>query len=116
MMNYKGYLAQIEFDDEMEIFHGEVINIRDVITFQGQSVAELRQAFQDSIEDYFDFCAERDETPESPVAGILTIRFSPEQQQRILQAANSSGKAFSDWIAHSLIVQADQTLNTTTQS
>ncbi|MHC5894835.1 hypothetical protein [Nostoc sp.] len=46
--------------------HGEVINIRDVITFQGSSVAELKQAFADSVEDYLDFCRERGEEPDKP--------------------------------------------------
>ncbi|MGH7455562.1 MAG: toxin-antitoxin system HicB family antitoxin, partial [bacterium] len=50
MMQYKGYLARVEFDDEANIFHGEVINIRDVITFQGKAVEELRKAFEDSVE------------------------------------------------------------------
>ena len=59
MMEYKGYLSRVEFDDEANIFHGEVINIRDVVTFQGKSVDELRQAFADSVEDYMAFCAER---------------------------------------------------------
>ena len=54
MMEYKEYLGKVEFDDEANIFHGEVVNIRDVITFQGQSVDELRQAFKDSIEDYLE--------------------------------------------------------------
>ncbi len=52
-MKYKGYEAIVSFDDEAGIFHGEVINIRDVITFQGQSVDELRTAFRESVEDYF---------------------------------------------------------------
>ena len=47
-----------EYDDEANNFHGEVINIRDVITFQGKSVDELRKAFEDSVEDYLAFCAE----------------------------------------------------------
>jgi len=41
MMNYQGYMAKVEFDDQAGIFHGQVINTRDVITFQGTSVAEL---------------------------------------------------------------------------
>jgi len=52
MMEYKGYLGKVEFDDEADVFHGELINTRDVITFQGQSVAELKQAFRDSVDDY----------------------------------------------------------------
>ncbi len=45
MMEYKGYFAKVEFDDEANIFHGEVINLRDVITFEGETVDELRTAF-----------------------------------------------------------------------
>jgi predicted HicB family RNase H-like nuclease len=58
MMEYKGCLGRVEFDAAANLFHGEVINIRDVITFQGRSVEELRQAFEDSVEDYLAFCAE----------------------------------------------------------
>ena len=62
MMEYKGFVGNIEYDDEAEIFHGEVINTRDVITFQGSSVAELRNAFRDSVDDYLEFCAQRGES------------------------------------------------------
>lgn len=58
MLNYKGYTGHIEFDDEAGLFHGEVLDLRDVVTFQGKSVDELSQAFRDSIEDYFEFCEE----------------------------------------------------------
>lgn len=68
MMEYKGYLGRAEFDDAANIFHGKVINIRDVITFQGKSVDELHQAFKDSVEDYLAFCAERGKGPEQPFA------------------------------------------------
>ena len=44
-MTYKDYEAVVDFDDEAEVFHGEVINLRDVITFQGESVTELKEAF-----------------------------------------------------------------------
>lgn len=56
MIEYKGYLSKIGFDSESDIFHGEVINIRDVITFQGKSTEELRRALEDSVEDYLEFC------------------------------------------------------------
>ncbi len=79
MMQYKGYVARIDFDEEANVFHGEVVNIRDVITFQGKSVEEIRNAFHDSIDDYLEFCAQRNEQPEKPFSGRLTIRLSPEQ-------------------------------------
>ena len=47
MLMYKGYMGHVEFDDEADIFHGEVINTRDVITFQGKSVTEIKKAFRE---------------------------------------------------------------------
>ena len=61
MMTYKGYEAAVEYDERAEIFHGEVINLRDVVTFQGRSVSELKKAFAGSVEEYLAFCRERGE-------------------------------------------------------
>jgi len=99
---YKGYLAHVEFDDQANIFHGEVINIRDVVTFQGKSVEELRQALKDSIEDYFAFCAERGETPDQPFSGWLTVRLSPEQHRKVILAAEEAGEDIDKWVAEVL--------------
>jgi len=101
-MEYRNYLSQVVFDDEQNIFHGEVINIRDVITFQGQSVAELRQAFTDSVEDYLEFCVERGEEPNPPFSGQFTIRLSPQQYREIIMAAEKSGKQVQKWVADAL--------------
>ncbi|MCH8874407.1 type II toxin-antitoxin system HicB family antitoxin [candidate division KSB1 bacterium] len=98
-MQYKGYLARIVFDEESNIFHGEVINIRDIVTFQGKSVDELKKAFEESIEDYLNFCAERKEEPDKPFSGRFTIRLSPEQHRKVIIAAEKAGKDLDLWIA-----------------
>ena len=97
MMEYKGYLAHVTLDDQANIFHGEVINIRDVITFQGRTVDELRQTFAESIDDYLAFCDQRGEEPERPFSGRLTVRLSPEEHRKAVLAAERSGKDVSTW-------------------
>ena len=62
-MTYKGYTGKFEYDPEADIFHGEVLHLSDVITFQGRSIDELKQALADSVEDYLDFCAEEGRQP-----------------------------------------------------
>lgn len=101
-MEYKGYIAHIEFDDEANLFHGEVVNIRDVITFQGESVSELRKAFEDSVEDYLEFCKERGEEPNAPFSGFLTVQLSPNQYRRVIQAAEKTGKDIRTWVAETV--------------
>jgi predicted HicB family RNase H-like nuclease len=78
MMNYKGYIAKVEFDDEAMIFHGEVIGIRDVVTFQGKSVKEIEKAFHDSVDDYLDLCKDRGEELDKPFSGKFVVKISPD--------------------------------------
>ncbi|MBK1990920.1 type II toxin-antitoxin system HicB family antitoxin [Sphaerospermopsis aphanizomenoides BCCUSP55] len=101
-MKYKGYEAVVEFDDEAEIFHGEVINIRDVITFQGSSVKELKQAFQDSVDDYLAFCQERGEEPDKPFSGKFVVRINPQLHKTIAIRARQQGKSLNSWIEQRL--------------
>lgn len=102
MMEYRGYIATVEFDDEADIFHGEVINLRDVITFQGQSVEELRQAFKDSVEDYLSFCATRNEEPEKPFSGKFSVRLDPELHRQISMQARMAKKSLNNWVTETL--------------
>ncbi len=77
MMEYRGYIGKVDYDDEAGIFHGEVVNLRDVITFAGESVPELRRAFQESVDDYLAFCAARNEPPGEPYSGTFPGRAAP---------------------------------------
>lgn len=87
MIEYKGYTGRVELDNEAGIFHGEVINLRDVVTFQGESVEELREAFKDSVDDYLEFCAERGQEPERPFSGKFLIRTFPDWHQKLVLQA-----------------------------
>lgn len=101
-MKYKGYELVVEFDDEAEIFHGEIINIRDVITFQGSSVEELKQAFQDSVDDYLEFCKQHGEEPDKPFSGKFVVRINPQLHKVIAIRARQEGKSLNSWIEQQL--------------
>jgi predicted HicB family RNase H-like nuclease len=105
-LNYKGYEAVLQLDEEAGIFHGEVINTRDVITFQGKSISELKQAFEDSVEDYLEFCASRNEEPEKPFSGKLIVRMPPELHQRMALEARRLGKSLNSYIVDRLKARA----------
>ena len=102
MLKYKGYCGYVEYDDEAGIFHGEVLDTRDVITFQGKSVEEIKKAFQESIDDYLEFCAERKEKPSKPFSGKFILRLSPELHHCIYLKAIQQGKSLNQWVIDSL--------------
>ena len=88
-MKYKGYTGIVEFDEESGVLFGRVIGLRDVITFEGESVAEVIQAFHDSVDVYLEFCAERGESPEKPYSGQFVLRLDPRLHRELANAAQA---------------------------
>ncbi|GAK71690.1 putative toxin-antitoxin system toxin component [Agrobacterium rubi TR3 = NBRC 13261] len=102
VMHYKGYEAVIEFDEDVDLFHGEVIDLRDVITFQGSSASELKTALAESVEDYLAFCAERGEEPEKPFSGQFVVRTEPRLHKAVSNAARKDGVSLNKWVTAAL--------------
>ena len=101
-MNYKGYNGKVEYDDEAGVFYGEVIGLRDVVTFKGASVKELKKSFKESIDDYLAFCKRMDKTPDVPASGRLILRVPPEIHSRAAVIAKSEGKSLNSWVVETV--------------
>ena len=69
MIEYKGYIGIVDFDPEIDLFHGTVINTQDVITFYGASVTELREEMQKSLDIYFEVREEQRKVPDKSSQG-----------------------------------------------
>jgi len=101
-MKYKGYIGKAEYDDEAEIFYGEIIGLRDVVTFKGTSVIELQKSFRESIDEYLAFCKRMKKTPDVPASGRLIIRIPPELHSRAAVTAKSEGRSLNSWVTDTL--------------
>ncbi len=102
MMEHGGYRATITFDAEAGIFHGEVLDTRDVITFQGTSVEELRDAFQGSVDEYLRVCKEMGREPDKPFSGKILLRVNPELHRAAFATASAEGKSLNSWLAETV--------------
>ncbi len=116
MMHYKGYIGKVEFDPDARILHGEVLGIRDVVTFQGDSVPELEKAFRESIDDYLAFCKERGEQPDKPFSGQFVLRLNADLHRRLNMLAQAEGKSLNAFVAECLSRDAEQKLGSLTPS
>jgi len=103
MMNYKGYIGNVVYDDEAKIFHGDIINTNDVITFQGTSVDEIEQAFKESIDDYINWCKEEGCSPEKPYSGKFNLRISPELHREIAIASSKNNLSLNKFVEKALM-------------
>ena len=102
MLRYKGYTGHVEFDDEAGIFHGEVLDTRDVVTFQGRRVEEIEAAFRTSIDDYLEFRQQRGEAADRPFSGRLMVRFAPRLHRELHVEAQRQGRSLNQFIAERL--------------
>jgi predicted HicB family RNase H-like nuclease len=108
-MEYKGYTARVEFDQDAGILFGEVEGLRDVVTFEATDVSGLEKAFRESVDDYLAMCAERGEDPEKPYSGKFIVRVDPKLHRDIATAAARAGKSLNaftsevldEWVARS---------------
>ena len=98
MINYKGYIGQVEFDAENHVFTGSVINTKTVITFQGSSVEEIEKEFKASVDDYLEWCKEDGIDPEKPYSGKFNVRLKPNTHQRAAVKAKTLGMSLNSFI------------------
>ncbi len=77
-LTYQGYAARIEFSSEDECFIGHTAGIQDTIGFHGESVSELKESFEEAVEDYLETCKIVGKTPQKPYSGKLMLRLRPE--------------------------------------
>lgn len=99
---YKGYTGQFRYEQGDEAFHGTVIGLRDVVHFTGTCVAELRESFQGSVDDYLQWCEEEGVEPEKPYTGRFIVRMSPELHRKISAKAKAAGLSLNQWVAEEL--------------
>jgi predicted HicB family RNase H-like nuclease len=102
MMKYKGFLGRVEYHHEAKLFHGEIVGLKDTITFQGKSVKELEKAFRYSVEDYLAWCKERGEKPEKTFSGTFNLRIPPELHAKLSIQAKAQGLSLNSFITEKL--------------
>ncbi|HZG28982.1 MAG TPA: type II toxin-antitoxin system HicB family antitoxin [Ensifer sp.] len=97
VITYKGYSARVDYDAEDEIFFGRIAGITDGVGFHGESVAELKTAFHEAVDDYLETCRKIGKPPEKPYSGKMMFRVDPEIHRRAAIAAELSGKSLNQW-------------------
>lgn len=101
-MMHKGYAARVEYSEEDGSFVGHVVGIRDVVGFHGESVAELRAAFEQAVDDYLETCKKLGREPNHPYSGQFRLRLSPELHARAAMLAEARGKSLNMWVAEAI--------------
>jgi len=98
MIEYNGYTAVIDFDSELKLFTGHVVDLRDEIYFEGDSVSALEASMRRAVDHYLDVCRIRAEEPERPFSGKLNVRLGSQLHRAAALAAASEGESLNNWL------------------
>jgi len=104
-LTYRGYSANMEFDPDDNILVGRVLDIDDIISFHGDSIASFTAAFHEAVDDYVAACESLGQAPEKPASGRLMLRVSPVVHAAALKAAAHTGQSLNRW-AEGVLKQA----------
>lgn len=101
-MKYKGYSGSVEYSAADDCLFGRIIGIDDIVSYEGQSVDEIRQAFHEAVDDYLEDCAASGRLPNKPYSGKFVIRISPELHARLASSARDAGMSLNQYAAEKL--------------
>ena len=95
---YKDYTGSVHYSEDDEVFFGKVEGIDDLVTFEGQSVPQLKKAFHEAVDDYLEIARASGKQPEKTYRGSLNIRLKPEVHRKANRLAVIKGKTLNQFI------------------
>ena len=101
-MTYQGYTASMTFDSDDKIIVGRVLDVDDIISFHGESVAEFEAMFHAAVDGYVAACEELGSAPEKPASGKMMLRIAPTVHAAALKAAARNGVSLNKWAEQAL--------------
>lgn len=81
-MEYNGFIGSVKYNSTDEVFHGKIEFIADLVTFEGTTVSELKEAFHEAVDDYLELCKEIGKSPEKSLKGVFNVRVKPELHKK----------------------------------
>ena len=110
LKTYKGYTGSIEFSVEDNCFHGHVLGIRSIISYEADQFPNLEKEFQESVDCYLEWCEEDGIEPEKPKSGKIALRLQPKIHENVAVAATLDAKSINQWISDVIEKAAEERL------
>ena len=82
LMKYKEFYATIHYEDETQTFWGKIEGIKDIISFESNSVEGLKEEFKTVVEEYLEECRDLNKNPHKEYKGSFNIRIEPILHQK----------------------------------
>jgi len=99
---FKDFIGTVHFSTKDSVFYGKIEGINDLITFEGESVSELKSAFEEAVDDYIALCQEVDKEPLKSFKGSFNIRIDPKLHSKAFKIAAMNGKSLNQFVSEAI--------------
>lgn len=108
MLQHRGYYGSIEASPEDNCLFGKLQFVRALVSYEGDTVAELTQAFREAVDDYLSTCVSLGQEAEIPCKGSFNVRVGHDLHLAASVAATRQSislndltrKALSEYLEH----------------
>ena len=101
-MSYKDFYGSVEFSDEDNVFFGRIIGINDRITYEGDTVINLRNDFIEAVDEYIETCLQLGKMPEKAYKGTFNVRIAPALHKQLALYSASNGKSLNSTVEEAI--------------
>ncbi len=98
ILKYKDFIGSVHFSTTDEVFHGKLIGIDDLVTFEGSSVVELKKSFEEAVEDYLELCRNVNKSPNKSYKGTFNVRIKPVLHKQAARRSMELGVSLNQFV------------------
>ncbi len=97
-LQYKNFIGSVHFSTDDEIFFGKIEGVNDLITFEGDTVAEIKKSFTHAVDDYIIICKKMNKEPYKSFKGSFNVRINPELHKKASLKAQIMGISLNQFV------------------
>lgn len=108
IMEYKGYWGSVEYSDEDKVLYGKVLGVKSLISYEGESVADLKVDFESAVDEYLELCRENNTEPEKVYKGSFNVRLTPELHKKASLTAMAKNISLNSYVEEAIAIHVAQ--------
>lgn len=102
LLKYKDFWGSVHYSTEDEVFHGKLVGIVDLVTFEGSTVKELKKAFKEAVDDYLDICTSLNKSPHKSYKGTFNVRVNPNTHKKAAYKSMQLGLSLNQFVEQAI--------------
>lgn len=108
VLTYMEFIGVIHFSSKDDMFYGKIEGIKDLVTFEGKSVSQLKKSFKEAADDYIELCIKTKKEPAKSFKGTFNVRLTPDLHKKAYKIATTEGVSLNQFVQKAIEHEVDR--------